>query len=160
MLLVKGPNVMKGYLGKPELTAEVIRDSWYVTGDIASTDEEGFLTLTDRLARFAKIGGEMVPHLKVEEALNNFLETDEKRLVVTSVPDAKKGERLAVVHVLDDGDLQTIIEKLSATGLPNLWIPRSDSFVRVEEIPILGTGKVDIRGVKALALDGLGCKST
>ena len=70
LLLVKGPNVMQGYLDKPEKTAEVLRDGWYTTGDIAAEDEDGFLTITDRLSRFSKIGGEMVPHIKIEESLH------------------------------------------------------------------------------------------
>src|SRR5678816_2873969 len=70
LLLVKGPNLMAGYLNQPERTAEVMRDGWYVTGDIASIDEDGFIFITDRLSRFSKIGGEMVPHLKVEEAVS------------------------------------------------------------------------------------------
>ena len=70
MLLVRGPNVMTGYLGREDLTASVMRDGWYITGDIAMLDDDGFLTITDRLSRFSKIGGEMVPHGKVEEALH------------------------------------------------------------------------------------------
>ena len=73
LLLVKGPNVMLGYLDQPELTAEVMRDGWYVTGDIATIDEDGFIRITDRLSRFSKIGGEMVPHMKIEEAINEIL---------------------------------------------------------------------------------------
>ena len=61
---------MRGYLGQPEKTAEVLRDGWYVTGDVAALDEDGFLLITDRLTRFSKIGGEMVPHVKVEEKLH------------------------------------------------------------------------------------------
>ncbi len=156
LLLVKGPNIMKGYLGKPELTQEVIQNGWYITGDIARMDSEGFLTLTDRLSRFAKIGGEMVPHLKVEEALNGLLEETEKVLVVTSIPDEKKGERLAVVHVLDETKLKRVIDGLPSSGLPNLFLPRADSFVYTEEIPVLGTGKVDLRGVRQLAVEALG----
>ena len=73
LLLVKGPNMMVGYLNQPERTAEVIRDGWYVTNDIAMIDEDGFIFLTDRLSRFSKIGGEMVPHMKIEEAINLIL---------------------------------------------------------------------------------------
>ena len=91
MLLVKGPNVMQGYLNRPDLTAEAMHDGWYVTGDIAVLDEDGFLAITDRLSRFAKIGGEMVPHGKVEEALHEAAESDVQVFAVTSIPDDKKG---------------------------------------------------------------------
>ncbi len=64
LLLLKGPSMMAGYLNQPDRTAEVLRDGWYVTGDIATMDEDGFITITDRLSRFSKIGGEMVPHLE------------------------------------------------------------------------------------------------
>ena len=78
MLLVKGPNVMKGYLARPDLTAEVIRDGWYITGDVAEIDEEGFIRVTGRVSRFSKIGGEMVPHIRVEEAINQFCRSTKK----------------------------------------------------------------------------------
>ena len=91
---MRGPNVMQGYLGRPEKTAEVLRDGWYVTGDIAAIDEDGFLTITDRLSRFSKIGGEMVPHIKVEEKLHELAGATEQTFVVTGVPDGRKGERL------------------------------------------------------------------
>ena len=91
LLLVYGPNVMQGYLGRPELTREVIRDGWYLTGDIARYDEDGFVTITDRLSRFSKIGGEMVPHQKVEDQLHAILGTTERHFVVTAVPDESKG---------------------------------------------------------------------
>src|SRR5208283_1977289 len=76
LLLVRGPNVMLGYLNRQEKTAEVLRDGWYNTGDIATVDEDGFLRITDRLSRFSKIGGEMVPHIKVEEKLHELLGAD------------------------------------------------------------------------------------
>jgi acyl-[acyl-carrier-protein]-phospholipid O-acyltransferase/long-chain-fatty-acid--[acyl-carrier-protein] ligase len=152
MLLVKGPNVMKGYLGRPELSAQVIREGWYVTGDIAKMEEDGFIILTDRLSRFSKIGGEMVPHIKIEETLHGALEGSEQVLVVTGVPDEKKGERLVVMHVLDETRLQGLIAKLGSLGLPNLWAPREDAFFRMAEIPLLGTGKLDLRKVKERAL--------
>src|SRR6202040_2984973 len=118
LLLVRGPNVMKGYLGKPEKTAEVLQDGWYVTGDIASEDEDGFLTITARLSRFSKIAGEMVPHIKVEEKLQELAGATDQVFVVTGVPDGKKGERLAVLHTLPPDELQKLLERMSEIGLP------------------------------------------
>jgi acyl-[acyl-carrier-protein]-phospholipid O-acyltransferase / long-chain-fatty-acid--[acyl-carrier-protein] ligase len=151
MLLVKGPNVMRGYLGKPEKTAEVLRDGWYTTGDIATMEEDGFLTITDRLSRFSKIGGEMVPHIRIEEKLQELSEVSEQVFAVTSVADEKKGERLLVVHTLGNDALQKTIEKFAQCDLPTLWKPKANQFLRVDSIPVLGTGKVDLRGVKNLA---------
>ncbi|HXZ11526.1 MAG TPA: AMP-binding protein, partial [Candidatus Sulfotelmatobacter sp.] len=153
LLLVRGPNVMKGYLGKPEKTAEVLADGWYATGDIASEDEDGFLTITDRLSRFSKVGGEMVPHIKIEDKLHEIAGATEKTFVVTGVPDGKKGERLIVLHTLKPEDLKAILERLPESGLPNLWTPRANQFFRVEELPHLGTGKLDLRRVQEIALD-------
>ena len=97
LLLVKGPNMMQGYLDQPERTAEVMRDGWYMTGDIAMMDEDGFIFITDRLSRFSKIGGEMVPHLKIEEAINGVL--GDLCSAVTAVPDASRGERLVAFYL-------------------------------------------------------------
>src|ERR1700734_1662843 len=108
LLLVRGPNVMKGYLGKPEKTAEGLDDGWYVTGDIAAEDEDGFLAITDRLSRFSKIGGEMVPHIKIEEQLHELAGVTDQHFVVTSVPDGKKGERLVVLHLLPPAELKAV----------------------------------------------------
>jgi len=153
MLLVKGPNVMKGYLGQPEETAKVIRDGWYVTGDIAFIDSDGFIHITGRQSRFSKIGGEMVPHIRIEEAIQKILGLDEGQLsvVVTSVPDEKKGERLVVVHTPLEKTPKQICEELGKIGVPNLWIPGADSFMEVEAIPILGSGKTDLKAVSDLA---------
>jgi acyl-[acyl-carrier-protein]-phospholipid O-acyltransferase / long-chain-fatty-acid--[acyl-carrier-protein] ligase len=153
LLLVSGPNVMQGYLGKPEKTAEVLQNGWYITGDIATEDEDGFLTITDRLSRFSKIGGEMVPHVKVEERLHELAEAPDQRLVVTGVPDGKKGERLVVLHTLQPAELKNVLEKLPQSGLPNLWVPRPNQFFAVEELPHLGTGKLDLRRIQELALE-------
>lgn len=154
MLLVKGPNVMKGYLHQPEETARVMRDGWYITGDIAKLDADGFIYITGRLSRFSKIGGEMVPHLKIEEALHDILgdnDHGEVRAAVTAVPDERKGERLVVVHTKLDIPPDEIVKRLQASGLPNLWIPSPDSFFEVESIPVLGSGKIDLKGLADLA---------
>ncbi|MGC3960233.1 MAG: acyl-[ACP]--phospholipid O-acyltransferase [Verrucomicrobiota bacterium] len=151
LLLVRGPNVMVGYLGKPEKTAEVLRNGWYTTGDIAALDEDGFLQITDRLSRFSKIGGEMVPHIKVEEKLHELAGATEQTFVVTSVADEKKGERLVVLHKLTADKLQPVLEKLTASDLPNLWKPKADAFVAMAAFPMLGTGKLDLRKVKEVA---------
>ncbi|MBN2580110.1 MAG: AMP-binding protein [Pirellulales bacterium] len=155
MLLVKGPNVMQGYFGRPDLTAEAIRNGWYVTGDVAEIDDDGFIRITGRISRFSKLGGEMVPHLRVEEAINQVLHVDEDevRLAVTAVPDVKKGERLVVLHTGLSEPPEEIRRALSQSGLPPLWIPDADGFRQVPEIPVLGTGKLDLKRVKELATE-------
>jgi len=157
MLLVRGANVMKGYLDDPHQTAEVIRDGWYVTGDLARLDEDGFLTITDRLSRFSKIGGEMVPHGKLEEALHKAIETAESKFVVTSIPHPQKGERLVVLHLELEISIEEILQRLRSQRLPNLWIPRRENFIRVDAIPQLGSGKLDLRRARQIAQEqGLG----
>jgi acyl-[acyl-carrier-protein]-phospholipid O-acyltransferase/long-chain-fatty-acid--[acyl-carrier-protein] ligase len=151
MMLVKGPNVMKGYLGRPEKTAEVLKDGWYTTGDIASMEEDGFLTITDRLSRFSKIGGEMVPHIKIEEKLHELAGIADQVFTVSAVPDEKKGERLVVLHTLPEDQLAPVLEKLAESDLPALWKPRKDQFFHVEALPYLGSGKLDLRALKVQA---------
>jgi acyl-[acyl-carrier-protein]-phospholipid O-acyltransferase/long-chain-fatty-acid--[acyl-carrier-protein] ligase len=155
LLLVKGPNVMQGYLGKDDLTAKVLRDGWYVTGDIAVLDEDGFLWITDRLSRFSKIGGEMVPHGRVEEVLHQMAKSEVQVFAVTAIPDERKGEQLAVLHTLDEARLPEILDAVAAFGLPNLFIPRRDHFIKVEKLPVLGTGKLDLREIKRMAMEKL-----
>lgn len=156
LLMVKGPNIMAGYLNDPERTAKVLQDGWYATGDIAAIDEDGFITITDRLARFSKIGGEMIPHNRVEECLHNLLDLTEQMLIVAGVPDESRGERLVVLHTLDDAQLSLLKERLNGSDLPNLWRPRPNAFFRIDAIPVLGTGKMDIRKAKQLALEFAG----
>jgi acyl-[acyl-carrier-protein]-phospholipid O-acyltransferase / long-chain-fatty-acid--[acyl-carrier-protein] ligase len=153
MLMVKGPNVMRGYLGRPEKTAQVLHDGWYTTGDIAMMEEDGFLTITDRLSRFSKIGGEMVPHIRIEEKLQELADATEQVFAVTAVPDEKKGERIVVVHTLSEAKLGPVLEKLVQCDLPALWKPKANQFIPVEAIPVLGTGKMDLRGIKNLAME-------
>ena len=155
LLLVRGPNVMQGYLGRPEKTSEVLRDGWYNTGDIAAMDEDGFIRITDRLSRFSKIAGEMVPHIKVEDRLHEIAGAAEQLFAVTAVPDDKKGERLIVVHTLEPDKLQDCIAQLAKWDLPPLWKPRAEQFIRVDSLPYLGTGKLDLRRLKEIALGAI-----
>lgn len=154
LLLIYGANVMKGYLGRDELTREVIRDGWYVTGDMAKIDPDGFVTITGRLTRFAKIGGEMVPLEKIEDDLHDVMQTTERVLAVASIPDERRGERLIVLHLPLNGTTPRMLsQRLSEKGLPNLWIPGERDFFLVSEMPVLGSGKLDLLRVKAMALE-------
>jgi acyl-[acyl-carrier-protein]-phospholipid O-acyltransferase / long-chain-fatty-acid--[acyl-carrier-protein] ligase len=151
MLLVRGASVMMGYLGDPEKTREVLRDGWYVTGDIARLDEDGFITITDRLTRFSKIAGEMVPHLQIEDALQKALGVAEPRLVVTSIADDQKGERLIVLHTPLEVSVDDLLKRLRDASLPRLWLPRRENFFEIESLPMLGSGKMDLSRVKETA---------
>ena len=155
MLIVRGPNIMQGYLGRDDLTHQVLRDGWYITGDIAVVDEDGFVTITDRLSRFSKIGGEMVPHGAIEEALQEASNSDIQEFAVTAVPDEKRGERLAVLHTIEEDRIPEILDKLSESGLPNLFLPGRDQYVKVDVLPLLGTGKLDLREIKRVAVASL-----
>jgi acyl-[acyl-carrier-protein]-phospholipid O-acyltransferase/long-chain-fatty-acid--[acyl-carrier-protein] ligase len=153
MVHVKGPNIMQGYLNRPDLTAEVLQDGWYITGDLGLIDEDGFLKITGRQSRFSKIGGEMVPHIQIEEAINQLVGAtdDEMKAAVTAIADERKGERLVVLHTGLPKTPEEIRKALTDMGLPNLFLPGEDSFVQVEAIPVLGTGKLDLKGLKNLA---------
>lgn len=151
LMLVRGPNVMSGYLNRPDVTVEVLRDGWYVTGDIAAMDEDGFLQITDRLSRFSKIGGEMVPHIKVEEKLQELTGMLDRVLVVTGVGDERKGERLVVLHCLDEAGLKSLLDKLPGLDLPKLWLPKAGQFFHVDALPLLGSGKLNLCEVREIA---------
>ncbi len=150
LLLVKGAGRMAGYLGDEERTREALRDGWYVTGDIAAIDDSGFITITDRLSRFSKIAGEMVPHLKIEDSIAAIVSPGSAS-AVTSIADASRGERLVAFYT--DPALQPaeVWEQLCRGELPRLWIPRREDIHFVEALPSLGTGKADLKGIRALA---------
>ncbi len=151
MIHVKGPQVMVGYLNRAEATAKVLKDGWYCTGDLGFVDADGFLTITGRLSRFSKIGGEMVPHEGLEGAILRTTGVTEQCVAVTSLPDPKRGERLVVVYTDMGMSPEQLCQKLNHSEIPKLWIPSPDSFLAVEAIPILGTGKLDLRGLRELA---------
>lgn len=153
MLWIRGEAVMKGYFGQPELTAEVMRGEWYVTGDVARIDEDGFIFITGRISRFSKIGGEMVPHIRIEELVNEIEDVpeDELRLTVTAVPDEKKGERIVVLYTELTKQPQEICREMRDQNVSSLWIPSPDSFRQIDEIPVLGTGKVALKDAQELA---------
>ena len=159
MLWVSGPNVMRGYLGRQDLTDEVVVDGWYKTGDVALIDNDGFIKITGRISRFSKIGGEMVPHLKIEEILTKHCDPtpddasddDQPNIAVTAIPDEKKGERLIVLHTRIPKTPDQLRKILGDEGLPNIYIPSSDSFHQVDALPMLGSGKLDLKKLKVMA---------
>jgi len=150
MLLVKGPNRMIGYLNRPEETSTVFHGEWYVTGDIALMDAEGFVKIVDRQSRFSKIAGEMVPHGRIEQALQDLLPG--VVCVITAVPDPRKGERLvAFVAAENSASTREIWQGLVSSGLPNLWVPKLDDIHKVDSLPALASGKLDLRAIKEMA---------
>ena len=151
LLILKGPNIFRAYLGEPKRTAEVKQGEWFITGDLARFDEDGFLFIEGRLSRFSKIAGEMVPHGTVEDALikaYNLFDAEQPMIAVAGRPDKAKGEALVLLAAMDL-ELEDVREKLNGAGLANLWIPRE--IKRVEVIPTLATGKLDLRQIQVLA---------
>ena len=151
MIAVKGPQVMVGYLNRPEATAQVKKDGWYSTGDIGYLDPDGFLKITDRVSRFSKIAGEMVPHLAIESAILQATGVDENQVAVTGVPDPKQGERLCVLYTDLGMSPAEVQHRLTAGPLPKVWVPSPRDFIHVDEIPITSTGKVDLRRLNEIA---------
>ena len=148
-----GANVFEGYLDDPEKTQSAFRDGWFVTGDLGRFDDDGFLYIEGRVSRFSKIGGEMVPHGTVEQAILSAFgweQAEGPTVFVTSVPDAVKGEAL-VLLTTRDVSVEELRSRLTAAGVPNLWVPRI--IRRVEQIPMLGTGKTDLKRCRELAAD-------
>ena len=151
LLMLKGPNIFRAYLGEPKRTAEVKQGEWFITGDLARFDEDGFLFIEGRLSRFSKIAGEMVPHGTVEDALikaYNLFDEEQPMIAVAGRPDKAKGEALVLLAAMDL-ELEDVREKLNGAGLANLWIPKE--IKRVEVIPTLATGKLDLRQIQVLA---------
>jgi acyl-[acyl-carrier-protein]-phospholipid O-acyltransferase/long-chain-fatty-acid--[acyl-carrier-protein] ligase len=151
LLEVRGANIFMGYLDAEQTAKAMTPDGWYRTGDLGRMDDDGFLHLAGRLSRFSKIGGEMVPHGTIEDALRKVLgliSSMEVKIAVSSAAEAAKGEQLVVLHV-DDLDIESVRDALAEEGLANLWIPKV--FKKVPVIPILGTGKLDLNKLRELA---------
>lgn len=151
LLLLKGPNIFGGYLDDADRTAEVMQDGWFITGDLARFDADGFLFIEGRLSRFSKIAGEMVPHGTIEQALVEafgLMDSDEPMLAIGSRPDEAKGEALVLLSAIDI-ELPDVKAKLSAAGYSNLWVPKV--IKRVDKIPTLATGKLDLRTIRTLS---------
>jgi acyl-[acyl-carrier-protein]-phospholipid O-acyltransferase / long-chain-fatty-acid--[acyl-carrier-protein] ligase len=153
MLWLRGPNIFEGYLHDPRRTAEILHDGWLKTGDIGRFDEDGFLYIEGRLSRFSKIGGEMVPHEAIEQKIIDLLELsgrDERPLAIVGVQDEAKGEALVLLSAVDI-DLAELGKKLQEAGVPNLWIPKHVQ--RVEAIPVLASGKLDLKKCNELVAE-------
>ena len=154
MLWVKGANIFEGYLNDPKRTAEVLVEGWFKTGDLARFDEDGFLYIEGRVARFSKIGGEMVPHetleVKIADALGIAGE-ETRTLCIVGIPDATKGEAIVLLSTREI-DLPALRSKLLAVGVPALWIPKTVK--RLAAIPALANGKLDLQGCLQAALEG------
>ena len=153
VLCAKGPNVMAGYLHQPEKTAEAIRDGWYSTGDVGHVERDGFVRITGRVSRFAKIAGEMVPLERLDEELHDVLGSmGERVLAVAAVPDEKRGQRVVVLHLACVCErLPEALEGLAKRGLPNLWVPDRRDCHAVDAMPVLGSGKLDLKKLADLA---------
>jgi acyl-[acyl-carrier-protein]-phospholipid O-acyltransferase/long-chain-fatty-acid--[acyl-carrier-protein] ligase len=154
MLWLRGPNIFEGYLGDPQRTGDILESGWLKTGDLARFDEDGFLFIEGRLSRFSKIGGEMVPHETVEHKIAAALSLSpegERTIAIAAVVDEQKGEALVLLTTIpiDQASLRTHLQQ---AGVPNLWIPKT--IRRVEKIPVLATGKLDLRGCAELAAAG------
>ena len=153
LILIGGPQIMKGYLKMPEKTAEVIElidgYRWYRTGDKGHLDEDGFLTIVDRYSRFAKIGGEMISLTTVEEEILDACNDKDLEIAATCLPDQRKGEKIVLIATnnLDKNDLKKL---LSDAKVNPLYHPAE--VLIVEEIPKLGSGKTDFGATKKIAL--------
>jgi len=151
LIFVKGANVMKGYLKNEEKTREVIINGFYNTGDIGKLDNEGRLWITGRLSRFSKIAGEMIPHELIEEEIHKILQSEDRVVAVSSAPDKTKGEKILVLHKEISISPKEITDIMRKNNFPNLWIPDPTNFHKIDEIPLLASGKLDLAKLKLIA---------
>jgi acyl-[acyl-carrier-protein]-phospholipid O-acyltransferase/long-chain-fatty-acid--[acyl-carrier-protein] ligase len=155
ILEVQGANVFKGYLHDDESTQKVFRDTWFVTGDLARIDSDDYVFIEGRISRFSKLGGEMIPHGRVEQIIAECFQLDDAEsplVAVTGISDEVKGEALVLLAAVEIRP-NVLRERLLKEGLPNLWIPRI--ILRVDAIPSLASGKLDLQALNTLALSKL-----
>jgi acyl-[acyl-carrier-protein]-phospholipid O-acyltransferase/long-chain-fatty-acid--[acyl-carrier-protein] ligase len=153
IVLFRGANVFENYLNDPDKTQTAFRDGWFVTGDLGRFDNDGFLFIEGRLSRFSKIGGEMVPHGTVENKIAEVFgwdQADGLTLAIVGVPDVTKGEALVLITTRDVTS-DVLRTRLMDAGVANLWVPKI--IRRVDQIPVLGTGKTDLKRCRELALE-------
>jgi acyl-[acyl-carrier-protein]-phospholipid O-acyltransferase / long-chain-fatty-acid--[acyl-carrier-protein] ligase len=146
MILINGPSRMRGYYKSPELTAQAMCGEFYITGDLGFVDSDGYLYVTDRLARFSKVAGEMVPHLRIEEAVSPLTPA-----FVTGLPDTRRGERLILLYTNPETSSSEIHKRLQESGLPSLWIPKREDIHAIPSIPVLANGKLDLMQARQIA---------
>ena len=166
VILIRGPSTMLRYMDDARATAAAFREGppppepglrrldWYVTADIGVLDDDGFLFIHDRVSRFSKIGGEMVPHMAIEAALAAAAPVIEQRFAVVTLPDRVRGEKVVVVYSGPELDADALLRKMSERGVPNLWLPSPRDFFRVESLPFLPSGKLDLAATRRLAEEG------
>jgi acyl-[acyl-carrier-protein]-phospholipid O-acyltransferase/long-chain-fatty-acid--[acyl-carrier-protein] ligase len=148
-LVVRGPNVMAGYLRNGEI--EPPAGGWYDTGDIVTVDAEGFVTIVGRVKRFAKIGGEMISLAAAERIAETAI--PEIRHAAVALPDPRRGEKLILVTEARGVDRNWLLDAARRLELPEITVPRE--VIEVERLPLLGTGKIDYPAVTRLAEQSL-----
>ncbi len=157
IIILRGSNIFPGYLNDAKKTKEVLSDDgWFRTGDVGYLDADGFLHIQGRISRFSKIAGEMVPHETIEAAINKVLGLDgetERKIAIVGIPSEEKGEAIVLLSTIAGQALeQECIDlryKLLDEGLTSLWCPRL--IIHVAEIPLLASGKLDIKACQELA---------
>lgn len=152
LIFASGPQVMKGYLNNEQKTSEVLANGWYYTGDIGFCNEDGFVGITDRASRFAKVGGEMVPLGRLEKTIRTTAGVDELAVAIVAVPDDARGERVVAVYTDLGMSPAELLAKLNETDLPKLWLPKGSDFVKIEKMPVGHTGKLDLKALKNHAI--------
>jgi len=151
-LFLRGPNVMAGYISPNDPKGiEPLAGGWHDTGDIVDIDDEGYITILGRVKRFAKLGGEMVSLLAVEDMAGAVW--PDNRHAAVSVPDSKRGERLILVTDHEGAASAQLSEWARDNGAPELAVPKK--IIKIAVIPVLGTGKTDYVAIQKLVEEAL-----